>query len=129
MVEVDAYPLAQFRSRTRMVEVPMGQPDACQLEPEVIERAHEPLDIAAGVDERGMLRRFIPDQRAILLQRRHRHDADLEFVVGFAHCCAVHLWLAQGDIARARGFHHRSLLANRRIARWAAPSNVVTLAA
>ena len=42
-------------------------------------------DAGGPIDEGRVLRRSVPDQRAVLLQRRDRDDLDLEFRLGLGH--------------------------------------------
>ncbi len=57
-----------------VVHVAMGQQDALHLQPVLHDRAQDPLDIATGVDHRGPKAVFVPQEGAILLERRDRYD-------------------------------------------------------
>src|SRR5262249_25301692 len=78
-LDLDAGALAQFGCGGGMIEMTVRQPNARERQPEVGERTHQPVDVAAGIDERRVLRRRVTYQRTILLQRRHPHEADLQF--------------------------------------------------
>ena len=67
-----------------VIEVAVGEPHLLQRQAEMLERADECVDVAAGINQHGVLGLCVPDQGAVLLQRRHRDDADLQ--VGFGAC-------------------------------------------
>ena len=60
----------------------MGQPDRDDLDPELLGRGHQPVGLAAGIDEHAFHRLPVPDQRSVLLQRRDGNDADVELGLG-----------------------------------------------
>ena len=78
----DAEAFAQFVGCAGVVEVAMREPHLPQRKSEMVECAHQRVDIAARVHKHGVLGGRVPDQRAVLLQRRYRHDADLELCFG-----------------------------------------------
>ena len=57
-----------------MVDMAVGQQDLLDRDSGLRRRRLEPRQVAARIDERAAHRLGAPDQRAILLQRRHRND-------------------------------------------------------
>ena len=81
--------LCHGRSGARMVEVAMGEPDGDDLHTELPGGVHQPVDLAARIDEDAFhgLRR--PDHGRILLQGRDRNDPDLELGLVCGRLCHV----------------------------------------
>ena len=66
------------RGGAGMVEMAMREPDANNLDAKLLGRAHEAVNLAAGINEGAFHGLAVPDQRGVLLQRRHRDDANVE---------------------------------------------------
>ena len=87
----DAFGVQDKIRYSGVIEVPVGEPDARQRQTELIERSHELVDLAARIDEYGMLGRRIPQQGAVLLQGRDRHEAQLQLRFGRGFCHGTHI--------------------------------------
>lgn len=70
--------LADFRCRPRMIKVAMGEPDLLDRDAKVLCSLHQPVCFTARIHEHALHRLRGPDKRRVLLQRRHRNDADFQ---------------------------------------------------
>jgi hypothetical protein len=61
-----------------MIEMPMREQDFLRRDLELIDRVADVRDVAARIDDRGAVGGGAGDDRAVLLDRRDRHDGDLE---------------------------------------------------
>jgi hypothetical protein len=65
-----------------MVEMAMGEQDLRELDAVLVLRLLQALEeagnVAAGIDEGGLLGGRAPDQRGVLLERRDRNDHGVE---------------------------------------------------
>ncbi len=68
--------LAQFRRRAAMVEMPVGDEDLLQRGAGLRHDLEDAFEVAAGVDDSAAARRLVDQDRAVLLERRHREDRD-----------------------------------------------------
>ncbi|MNZ35087.1 hypothetical protein D3C78_524770 [compost metagenome] len=68
-VQGGAGALLHFAGREEMIEVRMGVDDADQLQAVRLQPRHDQLGIAARVDDDGLLRHRVADDRAVALQR------------------------------------------------------------
>jgi len=68
-----------------MVDMAMGQPDLLDGNAGLLDRFQNPRNVPAGVDHHSLLGRLVPDNGAVLLEQRHRHDhrAGLRLGIGF----------------------------------------------
>ena len=64
-------------SASGVVEMPVGQRDPINRHPERADLFGDVLAIATGVDHGAMHCRLVPQQRAVLLDRRNRDDGNL----------------------------------------------------
>ena len=69
-----------------MVDMAVGQPDLFNGDAGLLDRFLNLRHVAAGVDHHGLLGGFAPDDGAVLLEQRHRHDdgAGLGLGLGFS---------------------------------------------
>ena len=79
-----AEPLAHLRRPAGMIDVPVRQQDLLRLHADLGDRRLDAVEIAAGIDHGAQHGLGIPDQRAVLLEGRHRHDGRLEALGGGA---------------------------------------------
>ena len=79
-----AEPLAHLRRPAGVVDVPVRQQDLLRLHAHLGDRRLDAVEIAAGIDHGAHHRLGVPDQRAVLLEGRHRHDGRLEALGGRA---------------------------------------------
>ncbi len=77
--------VAQIRGAADMVNMAMGQPDFFHGDAGLLDRGQNLGNVAAGIDHDRLFGRLVPDNGAILLERRHRNDnrAGLCLGVGF----------------------------------------------
>ena len=71
-------PLLELRGTAGMVDVAVGQEDLLDPDALLLDRLEDALDLAARVDHRPAPARLLPEQRAVLLEGRHRDDGGLE---------------------------------------------------
>ncbi len=69
-----------------MIDVRVGDQDLLERKALARHQCQEPLDFAAGIDKRCAPGDFTPDERAVLLQWRHRDDPDLQLGLGASVC-------------------------------------------
>ncbi len=82
----NAHLLGKDSGLAAMVHVAVSDEDLLQRHSGLLQRLLEPVEIAAGIDQRALHRFRAPDQRAVLLESRDRHDADAHRKLGgFAH--------------------------------------------
>ena len=69
-----------------MIDMAVGQPDLFHGDTGLLDRFQNLRHIAAGVDHDRLLGGLAPDDGAVLLKQRHRHDdrAGLGFGLGFS---------------------------------------------
>src|SRR5690606_31434598 len=67
-----------FVGAAGMVDMAMGEPDLLDPEAIAFDRVEDGLHIAAGIDHHTDLAVGIEQQRAILLEWRHRNDTGLQ---------------------------------------------------
>jgi hypothetical protein len=60
-----------------VVDVAVGEQDLFQLDVRALDEREDALEVAARIDHRGAVRFLADQQRAVLLERRDRNDADL----------------------------------------------------
>src|SRR6185503_3327495 len=80
----DGERLGKFGRAARMIEVAVRQKNSFRGDLELIDRAADVRDVAARIDDGCAVGGGAGDDRAILLDRRDRHDGDLE---------GLHEWL------------------------------------
>ncbi|OWK23633.1 hypothetical protein AJ87_31530 [Rhizobium yanglingense] len=68
----------QFFRATRVVEMPVRQPDLLDGQAVLLKRFENDRHIAARIDDYALLRVRIKENRAVLLEGCHRNDAGLE---------------------------------------------------
>jgi hypothetical protein len=61
-----------------MIQMPMRQPYTLQRQAKVVKRAHKLVDIPARIDEGRVVGGGIPNERAVLLERRDGHEPYLQ---------------------------------------------------
>ena len=70
--------VAQRRRPAGMVDMAMGQQDALDRHAQSLDGSQDPLHISAGIDDGRLAGRVTPEDRAILLEGRHRNDLVLQ---------------------------------------------------
>ena len=73
-----AEPLLQFGGAGSVVDVPVGQQDLAHLDPGLLDADLDLVEVAAGIGHGALLRCLVPQQRAVLLERRDRDDGGFE---------------------------------------------------
>jgi hypothetical protein len=71
--------VAQFGGPADMVDVTMGQPDLLHRDAGLFDRREDLRDVPAGIDNDATPGGFVPEQRAVLLKRRHRDNGGARF--------------------------------------------------
>jgi hypothetical protein len=68
-----------------MVDMAVRQPDLFDRDAGLLDRFQNLGNVPAGIDHHGLLGRLVPDDGAVLLEQRHRHDhrAGLRLGLGF----------------------------------------------
>ncbi len=69
--------IGQYPGFPAMVDMAVGDEDFFKLHPRLRHRGFQLVQIAAGVNQRGLIRRRAPKKRAILLQRGDRNHRRL----------------------------------------------------
>jgi hypothetical protein len=59
----------EFAGAARVVDVRMREPDLLERDAELVDGCEQPVEIAAGVDDRGLLRGVAPHDGTVLLER------------------------------------------------------------
>ena len=76
--DLDAELGAQFISPAGVIDVAVGQQDFFDCDARLLDGVGNGIEIATGIDDRADFRGFIPDQRAVLLKRRHLDDGGFQ---------------------------------------------------
>jgi len=70
--------LGQIGRATAVVQMPVRHPDLFELEAQLLDRVEQHIQITAGVDDGGLHRLVVPDERAVLLKSGDRDGEVLE---------------------------------------------------
>src|SRR3954449_417289 len=75
-----------------MVDMAMGQPDLLNADGGLLDCVPDLRNIAAGIDHDRLPGGLAPDDGAVLLEQRHRHDhrAGLCLVLSLGLCFLIH---------------------------------------
>ena len=86
--------VAQIGGATDMVDMAVGEPDLLDRDAGLLDRLQNFGNVPAGVDHHGLLGRLVPDDGAVLLEQRHRHDhrAGFGLVLGLGLGFVIHGW-------------------------------------
>ena len=76
--DLHAKPVAEIGSAARVIDVAVRQQNFLDGNSRFFDSAFDAIEIPARIDDGADLRRVIPNQRAILLERRHADDRCLE---------------------------------------------------
>jgi len=90
--DLDLQRVAQIGGAADMIDVTMGEPDLFHGDARLLDRGLDFWNVAAGVDHDRLLGGFTPEDRAILLEQRHRHDDRAGLCFGFGllgHVCTM----------------------------------------
>ena len=83
--DLDAERFLQLHRAAGMVDMAMRQPDRRRLDAVLLQRGEDLVDVAAGIDDHAGLVVHVEQDRAVLLERRDRHDAGIELT----HMCRL----------------------------------------
>ena len=87
-----------------MIDVAVGQPDFVDRDASLSDGTLDVRQIAAGINDYGMLRGLAPQQGAVLLEGRNRNDDGLGF--GHGPCAPERKGLLGRIVARACSSRH-----------------------
>ena len=82
-------PLGQLAGAASMVDVGVGEPDLLKLQSQARHLGQEQVQVAAGVDHRGLSGGVVPDQGAVLFKRGDRNREVAEHAPKYARAGAV----------------------------------------
>ena len=101
--DFDLQRVAQFRGAADMVDMAVRQPDLLDRDAGLLDRFHDLGNVPAGIDHHGLLGRLVPDDGAVLLEQRHRHDhrAGLRLGLGFVIHGRHHIFHLENGSTRA----------------------------
>jgi hypothetical protein len=69
---------AQLFGATGVIDVAVRQQDLLDPEAHLGDCGVDAVEVPAWIDDGAELGRAVPDERAVLLERRHRHDGGVE---------------------------------------------------
>jgi hypothetical protein len=81
--------LGQHRRLAAMVDMAVRDQDLLDLDAGLLGRGFELRQVAARIDERALVGRGAPEERAVLLERRHGNDRRFERGIGHARDVAL----------------------------------------
>ena len=70
----------QLRRAPGMIDMAMGEENALDPDAGFRDRLTDQVEIAAGIDHDPGFGGLVPDEGAVLLERRHRNDHDIEAI-------------------------------------------------
>jgi hypothetical protein len=82
--------VAQVSGAADMVDMAVRQPDLFDGHAGLLDRFQNLGHVPAGVDHHGLLGRLVPDDGAVLLEQRYRHDHRAGFRLGLGF--VIHAW-------------------------------------
>ena len=93
-LDLDLQRVAQIGGAADMVNMAVRQPDLLDRDAGLLDRLQDLGNVPARVDHHGLLGRLVPDDGAVLLEQRDRHDhrAGLRLILGLGLGFVIHGW-------------------------------------